>query len=219
LPLQYSPAGGRRSHHRPISSHEHQYATPYFAYAAATLATAGRALDLLPNGIRAMEHATLLFAMGGDAIPERHGEFFIASLTESLVLYQPLAPPEKWSVWRERLKNKRENVIKGSINNWETYAMKGEWLRQALGLIPVQEAQSFIERAWRDHQRAHIADAPFFLFHDRSSDPDTLSVEAVGRGDLLALAASGYDGPSAAEIRRDAERANETALLLQDPSG
>src|SRR5579863_7082358 len=73
---------------------------------------------------------TRQFGIGGDAIPERHGEFFIPSLSESLELYQPLTPPETWSVWRERLKNKRQNVIRGNLNNWETYAMKGEWIRQ-----------------------------------------------------------------------------------------
>lgn len=40
----------------PFLHREHQYATPYFAYAVATLVDQGRASDLLPAGIRAMEH-------------------------------------------------------------------------------------------------------------------------------------------------------------------
>ena len=42
----------------PFLNREHQYATPYFAYAVGTLTAAGRARDLLPNGVRAMEHST-----------------------------------------------------------------------------------------------------------------------------------------------------------------
>src|SRR5581483_6201112 len=50
-------------------------------------------------------------------------------------------------------------------------------------------------------------------------DPDTLSVEAVGRGNVLALIHLGYDGPSAAEMRRIVEAATQFTLDLQDPSG
>ncbi len=46
-----------------------------------------------------------------------------------------------------------------------------------------------------------------------------MTVEVVGRGNLLALAESGYDGPSAAEIRHAAEDGTRTSLFLQDPTG
>src|SRR5205809_6761150 len=42
----------------PFLHREHQYATPYFAHAAGTLIHAGRAPDLLPYAIKAMDHAT-----------------------------------------------------------------------------------------------------------------------------------------------------------------
>src|SRR6187402_1813514 len=45
----------------PFLKVEHQYATPYFAYAVGTLIHEGRAKDLLPYGARAMEHATDCF--------------------------------------------------------------------------------------------------------------------------------------------------------------
>ena len=76
-----------------------------------------------------------------------------------------------------------------------------------------------LDRRRRDHQRPRIVPTPYSLYHDRSSDPDTLSVEAVGRGNLLALATAGYDGPSASEIRTAAEAGTRFSLLLQDPSG
>ena len=67
----------------PFLHREHQYATPYFAYAVGTLTAAGRARDLLANGVRAMEHSTANFASGRDGIPDQHGEFFIPALTEA----------------------------------------------------------------------------------------------------------------------------------------
>ncbi len=203
----------------PFLHREHQYATPYFAYAIGTLISAGRAKDLLPNGVRAMEHATLLFDGGRDAIPEQHGEFFIPSLTAALELYEPIVPKDRWLVWRERMKKPLNQVIKGSVNNWQTYAMKGEWLRALAGLAPRDAAIATIEDHWRARQQDHFSAAPWFLYHDRSSDPDTLSVEAVGRGNLLALIELGYDGPSSGSIRRLAEEGTRSTLWLQDPSG
>ena len=55
----------------PFLRREHQYATPYYAYAVATLAAAGRARDLLPSGVAAMNHATLCMALGREGIPDR----------------------------------------------------------------------------------------------------------------------------------------------------
>ena len=203
----------------PYLKREHQYATPYFAYAVGTLIEAGRAPDLLPAGVKAMDHATGCFGRGRDAIPDQHGEFFIAALTGALALYEKHVPAEQWQRWRERMKIRRADVIAGGTNNWETYVMKGEWMRYRAGLVTRDAAVSAIETAWREHHRARIAAPPFFLYHDRSSNPDTLSVEGVGRGNLLALTHLGYDGPSATEIRRAAEAGTRTTLFLQDPTG
>jgi hypothetical protein len=203
----------------PFLYREHQYATPYFAYAVATLASAGRAPDLLPHGIRAMEHATRCFAGGRDAIPDQHGEFFIAPLTGALKLYEPYVSKERWLVWRQRMLKPSSEVIRGSLANWQTYLMKGEWMRAQAGLVPSAEAAATIEQAWNLHQRQRFAADLSDLYHDRSSDPDSLSVEAVGRGNLLALIQLGYDGPSSEEIRRVVEAGTRTTLLLQDPTG
>jgi hypothetical protein len=203
----------------PFLHREHQYATPYFAYAVGTLLEAGRARDLLPNGVRAMDHATACFGDGRQAIPDQHGEFFIAALTGALALYEHHVPREQWEAWRERLKKPVQEVVRGNTNNWETYVMKGEWMRAGAGLVSREGATAIIEAAWRERHRARIAASPWFLYHDRTSDPDTLSVEAVGRGNLLALTHLGYDGPSSAEIRRITEAATELTLRLADPSG
>jgi hypothetical protein len=203
----------------PFLKREHQYATPYFAYAVGTLTAAGRAPDLLASGVKAMEHSTANFAGGRDAIPDQHGEFFIPALTEALEIYAKQVPPETLNRWRERLKKPWREVVRGSLNNWETYKMKGEWLRAASGLTSREGAIEAIEDAWQVRQRDHFAGDPWWLYHDRSSEPDTLSVEAVGRGNLLALVHLGYNGPSAVEIRKAVEAGTSFTLLLQDPSG
>lgn len=203
----------------PFLKREHQYATPYFAYAVGSLIKAGRARDLLDHGIRAMDHSTASFAGGKTAIPDRHGEFFIAPLVGAIKLYAPHVPPSTLEKWSGRLKKPVAEVIAGNTNNWETYPMKGEWMRVRSMLVDRDAATSFIEHAWITRQRQRIADTRWNLYHDRSSNPDTLNVEAVGRGNLLALIELGYDGPSSAAMRTLVESGTKTTLLLQDPSG
>lgn len=203
----------------PFLHREHQYATPYYAYALGTLIAEGRARDLLPSGIAAMEHATRCFGDGRKAVPDEHGEFFIAALTGAMPLYEKFTPAAQFAAWRLRLRLESAKVIQGNKNNWETYIMKGDWMRQQAGLIPRAAAVEMIENAWVTNHSQRISPAPLVLYHDRTSDPDTLNVEAVGRGNLLALTHLGYDGPSAAAIRRFAEQATRNTLYLADPSG
>jgi hypothetical protein len=203
----------------PFLKREVQYSTPYFAYAVGTLVRAGRAKDLLPHGIAAMEHSTTQFSRGRTSIPDQHGEFFIAVLTESLDIYETLIPAAQLATWHDRLKTPIDRIVGFGRNNWMTYSMKGEWLRYQHGLVSHADAVSFIEKSWTDEQRNRILATKFHLYHDLSSDPDTLSVETVGRGNLLALVADGYDGPSAPEIRNAVLDGTHTTLFLQDPTG
>ncbi|MEM8488220.1 MAG: hypothetical protein AAF564_21900 [Bacteroidota bacterium] len=207
----------------PFLKREHQYATPYFAHAMGTVLHAGRSMDLLDAGVLAMERATRAFSQGHKNIPDGHGEFFIAPLTTALALYETLVDEARIAVWRERLSVDVRQVMKGMrsrTNNWRTYPMKGEWLRYQAGLVDRGAAVAFIEDGWhRRSQRERIAGDAWNLYQDWSSHRQSHAVEAVGRGNLLALVASGYDGPSASEINALVERGTETSLWLQDPSG
>ncbi len=204
----------------PFLHREHQYSTPYFAFAVGTLVQAGRALDLLENGIRAMDHATECFAKGDAGIPDAHGEFFLAALPEAVELYRGHVPAEKIAFWQARLHTPREQLVKGGLNNWRTYAMKGEWLRAKFGLAGHDDAVAFIEESWlHGQQRERIGGDKWNLYQDHTTNPEPHAVEAVGRGNLLALIESGYDGPSSAEMKKIVERGTATTLLLQDPSG
>lgn len=207
----------------PYLDREHQYATPYFAFSVGVLLEAGRGADLKEAGILAMEHSTGNFADGTKAIPDEHGEFFISPLTHALGLYRPHVPSETYSLWEERMKTPLEVVMQnfdGRINNWRTYAMKGEWTRAKMGLVDKENAVAFIETAWHElSQRVRVVNDKWNLYQDWSSDPQSLAVEAVGRGNLIGLVMEGYDGPSAGEMKTAIRKSTQTSLLLQAPDG
>lgn len=207
----------------PFLHREHQYSTPYFAAAVGVLLHAGRGDELRDHGVRAMEHATACFAGGWQKIPDAHGEFFIAPLTTALPLYRPSVDAETYNRWRGRLSVPLERVMRdrhGRINNWRTYAKKGEWLRYREGLVGREGAVNLFEDAWLNRtQRERIVDDKWNMYQDWSSDPQSHAVEAVGRGNLLGLLAAGYDGPFHKELRDAVERGTEISLLFQDPTG
>lgn len=207
----------------PYLQREHQYATPYYAFSVGTLISAGRAEDLLPSGIRAMEHATQCFAEGSQSIPDAHGEFFIAPLTHALELYQEHVDAPTLERWQNRMKTPLSTVMTnftGRINNWRTYAMRGEWMRAKAGLVSPDAARDFIEKGWHlQTQRERIVLDKWNLYQDWSSDPQSHAVEAVGRGNLVALMSENYDGISADEIQQSIRRGTQTSLLLQSPTG
>ncbi|WP_143155925.1 hypothetical protein [Cyclobacterium lianum] len=207
----------------PYLDREHQYATPYFAFAVGVLLEAGKGEGLQEAGILAMEHSTADFAAGSKSIPDEHGEFFISPLSHALELYRPHISPETYESWERRMQTPLERVMQnfdGRINNWRTYAMKGEWSRAKLGLVDRDQAVEFIETAWHElSQRVRIVNDKWNLYQDWSSDPQSLAVEAVGRGNLIGLVMEGYDGPSAGEMKAAIRRGTQTSLLLQAPDG
>ncbi|MBD3630870.1 hypothetical protein [Cyclobacterium sp.] len=207
----------------PYLNREHQYATPYFAFAVGVLLKAGRGEGLKEAGILAMEHSTGNFAVGTKSIPDEHGEFFISPLAHALDLYRPHISSNKYQLWEDRMKTPLAVVMQnfdGRINNWRTYAMKGEWSRVKLGLVDRDQAVAFIETAWHElSQRVRIMSDKWNLYQDWSSAPQSLAVEAVGRGNLIGLVMEGYDGPSAEEMKSAIRRGTQTSLLLQAPDG
>jgi len=205
----------------PFLHREHQYSTPYFAVAVGALLHAGRANDLLEAGVRAMDHATEGFAKGHAGITDRHSEFFLAALPLGLELYQGHVSEEKLAQWRDRIRAPAlDQLIGSNKNNWRAYGMKGQWRRAQLGLADHDQTVAFIEDAWlHAEQRERIAGNKWNLYEDRGTFPESHAVEGVGRGNLLALVAEGYDGNSSGEMRAAVERGTAVTLFLQDPSG
>lgn len=207
----------------PVLKREFQYATPYMAYALGALVAAGREGPWLELGIKTMDHATTQVAAGNRGIPDRHGEFYLAPLAGALAFYEGKVEGAKLLEWRRKLRTPLLAIIEDEtmkINNWRTYAMRGEWLRVGAGLASKDEATQFVEQAWHERtQRMRIVPSPWNLYQDWNGHPQSHAVEAVGRVNLLGLALSGYDGPSADELKRAVLRGTEASLLLQDPTG
>ncbi len=207
----------------PFLGREHQYSTPYFAFAVGVLIHAEQTTALLANGVAAMEHATRSVEQGNDAIPDQHGEFYLGALAEALAFYEDHVPEETIKRWRTRLEAPLFHIIEGpdvKINNWRAYAMRGEWLRVGAGLADADATRAFIEDGWHNRtQHARIALDRWSLYQDWSSAPQSHAVEAVGRANLLGLVHAGYDGPAADEMRLHVERGSAVSLLLQDPTG
>ncbi len=207
----------------PYLHREHQYSTPYFAYALGTLIDAGLCHDLIDAGVRAMDKSLNDFSAGYSHIPDAHGEFYIAAVAEALELYQPYISPLKYQHWKSLASTPLTTIMRdqtGRLNNWRTYTMKGEWLRAKKGLVDSISAITYIEYNWLNTtQRARIFNDTWNLYQDWSSDPQSHAVEAVGRGNLTSLSLNGYNGPSANEIRQLILRGGQTSLLLQSPTG
>ena len=206
----------------PFLQREHQYSTPYYAFAVATLVDSGYAPEMLPSGVLAMEKALTDFSKGNNSIPDRHGEFYIAALAEAMALYKNHIPRKKYQKWVEMVATPLDSIWDGigsHLNNWRTYAMKGEWARATHGFIDKREITAFIENNWKNYgQYQRIGETKWNLYEDWSSDPQSLAVEAVGRGNLTAMALD-YDGPSADQIKAIVRRGGATSMLLMSPAG
>src|SRR5688572_15544748 len=87
----------------PVKNQEWQYATPYYANALGALLSAGRAQDLLTSGVAAMNSASSQMAQGNTAIPQQHGNFFVAPMADALSLYAPFVPASQITTWRNRM--------------------------------------------------------------------------------------------------------------------
>jgi len=207
----------------PFLHREHQYSTPYYAIAVGALIHAGRADDMVLSGILAMDKALNDLFMGKDSIPDQHGEFYIAALAEAMELYQGHVPKDKYTHWLKMIATPVDKIWKGwdkSLNNWRTYVMKGEWARAVYGFTNKEKAIELIEENWLDYtQYERIGRDKWNLYQDWTSDPQSHAVEAVGRGNLTAIALSGYDGPSADQLLDIVRRGGRTSMLLMSPTG
>lgn len=202
----------------PYTGENEKSSTPYFAYVVGVLSSAGRADDLVPAGVRAMEAATAETAVTSGA-DDDDGNTFLQPLSDALAFYERHVTDETLASWRERLQRPIGDLIDSNLNNHRAYAMKGEWARALAGLVTRDDAIAFIEQNWSGSQRDRIAGDSLGLYHDRSSDPDSMATESVGRMQLLWILANGYDGPSRAEMESLLLAGTKNLLALQDPTG
>lgn len=219
----------------PYTGKEIQYATPLFSFNVAALLSAGRAADLATYGVRALDRATRDISDG--KANDYHGEFFAAAMVKALRIYESLQAKypqqitaERLKIWKGRMKTPRTVFMDLKVRqNWRTFAMKGEWLRQQDGYISDgvrwNEANwlSKVEGGQRERFREDLdrygMKPHFFLYHDHGADPETFAYNGATTANLLDMLENGYDGPSAREMRAIIERALRSSLLLLGGSG
>jgi hypothetical protein len=199
-------------------------------YSVAILYQNGRAMDLLALAIRVMDYETKWY---GDrvALNDFPGAFLFPLV--QVAAFQALSsisaiPASKLAFWRSNLAVPTNLLapimaVGGSPNSYCS-RMVGEWLRSQLGLAYDHSTiVNALENEWLVgtpfQQRNLIVPTRWNLYRDLVTDPDSLSTEAAGRVQLLFLAHSGYDGPSAGEIRAAAERGTHTMMFLESPIG
>lgn len=234
----------------PYDHTEIQYGTPTFAFNVATLLTEGRAEDLVTAGARALDRASLNIATG--YANQGHGEFFCAPMAKAIRMfaalqskYPQVITPERLKLWQTRMARPRQNFMYLQVRqNWRTFAMKGEWLRQQDGYIT--DGVDWIEKCWTNwdegDQRARFLEDrdiyhlnPYFLlYHDNrpnpphapkggptysGADPQTFTYNGAVAANLLDMLANGYNGPAAKEMTDVLGRAMQSSLLLMGGSG
>ena len=227
----------------PYDKKEIQYGTPLFAFNVATLLTKGRAADLVTPGVRALDRASLNISTG--KANDGHGEFFCAPMVKAIRMFEvlqskyPQITPEKLQTWKARMKTKRNVFMELRVRqNWRTFAMKGEWLRQQDGYIT--DGVRWNEADWlnaaeggqrerfrRDLDQYHLA-PHFFFYHDNrpgssssytGADPETFAYNGATTANLLDMLEGGYDGPSANEMRSIIAHNLRSSLLLLSGAG
>ncbi len=230
----------------PFNLREHQYATPYFAFAVATAVSEGRAVSLLESGARALDHATADIAgLDGSAkANDNHGEFFCAPMMKALRLFKRIAAQypsiltaSRIARWESRLSTSRVSYMNNGVGqNWRTYAMKGEWLRVQDGLVPraagtgsgSYQGVGFIEWYWNNEQRARYSrdrdqfflDPYYLMYHDDDTNSrQNFAYHGGATGNLLDLIVNGYDGPSRNDIFNTISFAARSSLLTMSGNG
>jgi hypothetical protein len=221
----------------PYNKAEWQYSTPYFTFAAATALSQGRASDLITQAVRAMDRATLEVSSG--TVPQKHGEFVVAPIIKALRLFQWMQlqglyadsiTADKLATWKSRMTTKRSTFMNMAVlQNWRTYASKGEWLRQQDGLI--SDGVSWIESNWLTssggNQRARFRrdvdqygiSPHYLIYHDDTGDPETFAYNGGAAGNLLDILENGYNGASASDMRQMMAYNIRSNLLYMGASG
>lgn len=218
----------------PFDKKELQYGTPLFAFNVATLMTKGRAAGLAEPAARALDRCTLNISTG--PANDGHGEFFGAPMVKAIRMFEalksrhPEITAERLKTWKERMKAKREGFMNMKVKqNWRTFAMKGEWLRQQDGYI--SDGVTWNEANWTEASEGgqrerfrrdldqHGLKPHFFLYHDDTASPETFAYNGATTANLLDMLENGYDGASAKEMREIIARNLRSSLLMLSGSG
>ena len=198
----------------PISGVAASGPTAAFAFGGATLLASGDTTYKVQT-LKAMDWAAsnyMTFAGSNTDGPQ----FEAGPLAKAFTLFSgsgQVMPPQLAN-WKSEIA-----LIKSSGNtahNWGAYSIDGAEQLAKAGLVSASSAQAFIEAGWPQQAADFYTNG---LYEDRSSVPDALAVEGVGRGRIFDAVISGYTGPSYSTMLSATVAGTTTSLALQGPYG
>lgn len=189
-------------------------------YAIGVLMSTGD-VSLQSQGVTMMNAAIASYNNAAQATPG----FFIGPMNLSIPFYNGFVTPAQITTWKGSAPG-GFNVYYSSggtrIGNFTTYDMNGSWQAHNINnLSAFSGAVATIDNEWATTQNGIVNanDSPFNVYQDTNGPPDSLSIDVVGRVNLTALIASGFNGTTAGTIDTFTRAGALTALLTQDPTG
>ena len=146
---------------------------------------------------------------------------FAAGGPNTAMLWLANAPGMNMAAWRNAM-----NVLPSgnNIGNQRVAADTGVWMGHVIGLTAYTNAASIIDGDWNfgagcTYCLGSRQSAPWYLFEDLSSSPDTFSVEGVGRDGWLGILANGFNGSTQPAMSNAQKIGTLTKMLIQGPTG
>lgn len=206
----------------PYEGLESPTATARFVGAGAALAGAGRCLDLLPQIVRAFDWCLSMLLRHQYAVPPlQSADFFSKELAWGyghLRAHISGLKQEEWTASLTTLtpEGTYTDLIRADkdyVDNWNMYALVGEFCRVKSGLCDPEEANAFVERYLR-------LQFPHFTSYGMYRDPqDPITYDLTVRQNLSLLLDAGYSGIYRDEIDELLRRGGLTTLLTVAPNG
>ena len=188
-------------------------------YAIGVLMSTGDT-SLQAQGVTMMNAAISSYNNAAQATPG----FFLPPMNLSIPLYTGRVSAAQITTWTGAAPG-GFNVYYGSGvhgPNFATYDMNGVWdAHNVNNLSAFSTATTIIDNEWNNTQNGIVNtnDNPFNVYQDTNGPPDSLSIDVVGRVNLTALIANGYNGSTNLTIDTFTRAGALTALLTQDPTG
>ncbi len=199
----------------PYLQKEFQYATPCYAWAAASLVAGGKETNLVESAAMALENA--VHQLAENKANMRHGDFFTFPCMMAYEHLHERIPAERrqrieFDLSRMDAEQCYSDVLRkgdGQVHNWNIVAMSGEFLRAQNGFTN----NAFIEKYLK-------LQFPYFTSMGLYQDPHTpMAYDHFPRHFLAAILERGYKGEHFNEVTELIDRGTQASLLMQSPTG
>lgn len=194
---------------------EFQYATPFFAYAAALCGTEADDAALVDRAALAFDWAVR--CLNAREAPNRHEDFYSMPLAHAYRLLVSRVSTERSAAWADLLRNfdpfriyrSRYGGQDGPGSNWNCKALSGEFFLQKYDL---RDDSNFLQYSIR--RQGRFFQNMYGLYSERP-----MVYDIFPRAWLTMMHEAGYDGDGAVELAEALRRGTITSLFMQSPTG